>query len=116
MRIPIIILLSLFCLSSECQRIHTQGSVEKFEDQFDPGYYPIWTGSMSYYLNRDSTRYIELSGWGDIDQLKPSFIYVNLTFNFEPFWFSINPLRADIYNPTIQVGYTFQIFHPPRKF
>lgn len=112
-RVILLILLLVVCSASECQqKINLSGSVEKFQDPFERSYYPIWTGSISYCF-KDSTKYIEFSGWGDAD--KPSFIYVNITLNINALWISINPLYSDIYNPTIQAGYTLQIFHPPRN-
>lgn len=115
MRILLLILFVIVCYNcSECQRIKLAGSVEKYEDPFDPGYYPIWSGSISYSLSKDTTvsKYVEVSGWGNADER--SFIYVNITINLNAFWISINPLYSDIYNPTIQIGYSRSIFHPPR--
>src|SRR5688572_1315636 len=113
MRIFILILLLLVCYLALCQRVNIQGSVEKYEDVFENSYYPIWTGSFTYYCNIENTKYVEFSSWGDAEE--KSFIYINITFNLKALWISINPLRADIYNPSIQLGYNFQIFHPPRS-
>jgi len=108
----ILVILLLIVCSSQTKRVNLTGSIEKFQDPFERSYYPIWTGAISYYF-KDSTKYLEFSGWGDAD--KPTFICVNITFSFKSFWISINPLYSDIYNPTLQAGFTMLIFHPPRN-
>jgi hypothetical protein len=108
----ILLILLLVVCSSQIKKINLTGSVEKFQDPFERSYYPIWTGAISYCF-KDSTKYLEFSGWGDAD--RPTFVCINITFSINALWISINPLYADIYNPTIQAGYTFQIFHPPRN-
>lgn len=91
--------------------INFSASVEKYEDQFERTYFPVWT--MRLLLKVKSNKYFELSAWGDPEDV--SFIYVNITYIFNNTWISINPLYSDIYNPTIQVGFTMLVFHPPRK-
>src|SRR5690242_16849129 len=114
MRLILIILLLIVVYLAVCQKVSINSSVEKYEDVFENSYYPIWTGDITYYLNySDTSKYIQISGWGDAEDR--SFIYINITLVTRNFWLSINPFIADLYNPKIQLGYYFQIFHPPRK-
>lgn len=113
MRILILILFILLFYVSNCQRLDLQGTIEKFEDEFENSYYPIWIGQLTYYLSKEDTvRFVQITYWSNTDI--PIYPYINIIYYSIGFWISINPLKADIYNPTVQIGHTFQIFHPPR--
>jgi len=110
----LLLILFLLYLSLLAQRGNISINVEKFEDPYERSYYPIWYAQGSIYLVKgDTTKYVQVSGWGDADH--PTFYYVNLSLNIGSLLFSLNPFRADIYNPKIQLGYTMLIFHPPRN-
>src|SRR5690606_15878645 len=91
---------ALFTLQANSQLTATAWT-ERYEDQYDNTFYPTINGDLTYKFKDSSS--IQFTYWSNVDYY--IYPYVNIIGNWRKWSVSINPLKPDIYNYTIQISF-----------